>query len=82
MPRITPEQAEQMVVDTITAAGGTMTHNDLEQSLSDAGQPDAINYVLNMGQRGALAYSVKAQAQGAPVLVYSVPSPAPAPQPE
>jgi len=66
--------AEQVVKDAITAAGGKVSHAALVQTLKAAGNGEIAQSLLPLSQNGVIVGRVEAQPVGKPVLFYSLPS--------
>lgn len=73
MARKTQAELEQAVLDAVQAAGGTVTHSDLVQTLEAGGNRDAAMLIISLSQRGAITPHLKVQADsGKPILRYSL----------
>ena len=79
MPRMPYAEIVAAVADQVRAAGGTITHNDLVERLQSSGQGSLTVHLPRLSAAGDLVPAVKAQAEGAPVLSYTLPGAAPAP---
>lgn len=78
MARFTHEQAAQAVTTVLTAAGGTMSHNDLVTALENNNAGQAVQHFLTLQSTGVINAQVVAVAVGTNELRYSLPAAAPA----
>lgn len=79
MARITPDEAKQVVLETLRANGGTADHDTIVNALTQAGAPQYASLILSMGQNREIVPKVKAQGEGLPAkLTYSLPATVPA----
>lgn len=74
MPYFYTPDAEEVVKNAITAAGGRVSHAALVQTLLAAGHESAARSLLPLSMNGVIAGRVEAQPEGRPVLFYSLPS--------
>lgn len=81
MARFTHEDAAAAVTAALTAAGGTMSHNDLVTALEAQNKSAAVAHFLTLQSVGVMKAQVVAVSLGNSELRYSLPAPTPA-QPE
>lgn len=75
MARSTPQENRQHILDTVSAAGGTITYADLVTNLETAGRRDALIEVANMNRAGQIVPILKVNEDGSkPVLKYTLPT--------
>lgn len=74
MARFTHEDAAAAVVDALTAAGGSMAHNDLVAALETQNKSQAVQHFLTLQSLGTIAAQVVAVAPGVNELRYSLPA--------
>lgn len=74
MPFFYDEASLPFVQEQIRNAGGSISHNDLVNALQNAGRQSAAQSLLAYAQAGLIVSSVKARAEGAPLLTYSLPA--------
>lgn len=72
MARMKEQDRKTAVQDALTAAGGTMSHNDLVAALEADGKAEAAESLLRIKREGAIYAKVSAQPSGAPVMQYSL----------
>lgn len=73
MPRISYEQATQVVRDVITNAGGEITHADLVQQLNTSGNQVVVNMLQGLANNRVIVAHVRAvDASSKAQLVYTL----------
>jgi len=72
MARMKESDRKTAVQTALTAAGGTMTHNDLVAALEVAGKAEAAESLLRMKKESVIYARLESQATGRPVLSYSL----------
>lgn len=75
MARTTPEQKQQYVIDAISAAGGSLTHDELVAALDQQGRGDSALELRNLKAAGRIVATLKPTPENPakPVLRYALP---------